>query len=83
MKYALIIAIASLDAKHQALSSYAYSIEQKHPDALGISTLNAGAHLCDLKNGLSGLCLLLHEAKDQNIPVQVLFSEKEFSFVHS
>ena len=82
MKYALVIVEASFSNEEiQSLLSYARSVEQLLPRITGVAMLNAGVYLCTLEHGLSGLFLILNQAYERNIPVRVLFSEKEFQFV--
>ena len=83
MKYALVIAKTSSDEEDKAVTSYGYDIEHAKLQTLGVSKINTGVHLCSLEHGLFGLLRILTEAKGRNIHVQVLFSEKEFPFVHS
>ena len=83
MKYALVIIETSSDVTPQVLSSYAQDIEKVDLKKLGVIALNRDVHLCNLDNGLAGLTLLLNEAKIRHIHLRVLFSEKEFPFVHS
>jgi hypothetical protein len=84
MKYALVILEGPAGSDHASLeawSSATATAQDKTEKSGTVKVLNIGCYLCDLRNGLYEIGLIVATARGYNIQSRTLFFDQEPAFV--